>query len=102
MTHDLLDLALLLQILQRLARQTAVDFQPVYQHRHRDQPVGLHIFVQFIRGRLVEDDGVVGLVLDCFGWSAFAESIAGLEIGRRNLHTFSLGPLLLLLLAAGG
>lgn len=65
MPNHLLDLAFLLEILERLARQAAVDLEPVHERGDRDQPVGLHVLVQFIRGRLVEDYGMVGFVLDC-------------------------------------
>lgn len=65
MTHNLLDLALLLKIVQCLPRQRAVDLQPIDQRRDRDESVGLHVFVEFVRGGFVEDDGVVGFVLDC-------------------------------------
>lgn len=65
MLHHLLDLTLLLQIIQRLARQAAVDLQPIHQRGDGDQAVGLHVFVEFVRGRFVEDHGVVGFVLDC-------------------------------------
>ncbi len=65
MPHHLLNLALLLQIVQRLPSQTAVDLQPIDERGHRDEPIGLHVFVEFVGGRFVEHDGVVGLVLDC-------------------------------------
>ena len=65
MPDDLLDLALLLQVTQRLPRERTVDLQPIDQRRDRDEPVRLHVFVEFVRGRFVEDDGVVGFVLDC-------------------------------------
>ncbi len=65
MPDDLLDLALLLQVTQRLPRERTVDLQPIDQRRDRDEPVRLHVFVEFVRGGFVEDDGVVGLFLDC-------------------------------------
>ena len=64
MSHDLLDLPLLLQITQRLPRQTSVDLETVDERGNGDQAVGLHVFVEFVRGGFVEDDSVVGLVLD--------------------------------------
>lgn len=63
--NNLLDLPLLLQIVQRLPRKTAIDLQTIDERRDGDEAVGLHVFVQFVRGGLVEDDGVIGLVLDC-------------------------------------
>ncbi len=69
MPHDLLNLPLLLQIVQGLPRQTSVDLQSIDQRRHRDEPVGLHVLVEFVTGGFVEDDGVVGFVLDWWlGW----------------------------------
>ena len=65
MPHHLLDLALFLQIRKGLPCQTAVDLQAIHQRRHGDEPIGLHVFVEFVRGGLVEHDGVLGLVLDC-------------------------------------
>ena len=62
--HHLLDLPLLLQIVQNLPRQAAVDLHPVHEDRNGDEPVGLYVFVEFVRGGFVENDGVVGLVLD--------------------------------------
>ena len=65
MSHHLLDLPLLLQIIQRLPRQTAIDLQTINERGDGDQAVGLDIFVEFVGGGFVEDDGVVGFVLDC-------------------------------------
>lgn len=66
MPNHLLNLALLLQIVQRFPCQAAIDLQPVHKRGDRDEAVGLHVFVEFVRGGFVEDDGVVGLVLDCW------------------------------------
>lgn len=67
MSHNLLDLALLLEIVQRLPCQAAVDLQSIDEGRDGDETVGLDIFVEFVGCGLVEDDGVVGLILDCAG-----------------------------------
>jgi hypothetical protein len=63
---NLLDLALLLKVIQSLAGEAAVDLQTVDEGGHGDQTVGLDILVELLRGGLVEDDGVLGLVLDCW------------------------------------
>lgn len=55
----------------------------------------MHILVELVRGGFVEHDGVVGLVLDCSRLSDCDEIFVAGE-----LHTLSLRPLLLLLLAA--
>ena len=65
MPHHLLDLPLLLQILQRLSRKAAIDLQSINQRSNGDQAVGLNFLVEFIGGGLVEDYGVICLVLDC-------------------------------------
>lgn len=64
-TNDLLDQSLLLEVGQSLAGERAVDLETVDQGGDGDQTVGLDILVELLRGGLVEDDGVVGLVLDC-------------------------------------
>lgn len=61
----LLDLALLLEILQALPCQGTVDLESVDEGSNGDEAVGLHILVQLLGRGLVEDDGVLGLVLDC-------------------------------------
>lgn len=63
--NDGLDLSLLLQVLQALASQRAVDLQSVNQGGDGDETVGLDVLVQLLGGGLVENDGVLGLVLDC-------------------------------------
>ena len=64
MPHHLLDLSLLLQIIQRLPCKASVDLQSVHERCDCDEAVGLNVFVEFVGGGFVEDDGVVGLVLD--------------------------------------
>ena len=65
MPHHLLNLSLLLQIIQRFPRQAPVDLESIHERGDGDEAVGLDVFVEFVRGGFVEDDGVVGLVLDC-------------------------------------
>lgn len=81
MPHNLLDLALLLQILERLPRQTAVDLEPIDQRGDGDEPIGLHVLVQFVRGRFVEDHGVVGFILY---WKGGVSCRVGREEGREE------------------
>lgn len=69
MANDLLDQTLLLQVGQGLAGQAAVDLETVNQGRDGNQAVGLDILVELLGGGLVEDDGVLGLVLDYTGVS---------------------------------
>ena len=77
MVHDPLDLALLLQVPDSYPCKTPVDLQPLDEDRLADETEGGDLLQDTVVGRLVEDDGVLGLVLD-----------------------LSLGPLLLLLLAS--
>lgn len=62
---DLLDLAVLLQLLQSLAGQAAVDLETVNQGGDSDQTEVLDILLETLGGLLLKDDVVVGLVLDC-------------------------------------
>ena len=61
---DLLDRTLRLEVSESLASKTAVDLQTVNEGGDGDQTVGLNILVESLGGGLVEDDGVLGLVLD--------------------------------------
>jgi hypothetical protein len=61
---NLLDLSSLLQIGQTSAGKGAVDLQSVDENGDGDETVGLDILVKTVGSGLVEDDGVLGLVLD--------------------------------------
>jgi len=63
-SDNLLDDALLLQVGQTSASNGTVDLHSVDENRDGDQAVGLDIFVKLVRGGLVEEDSVLGLVLD--------------------------------------
>lgn len=64
-SDNLLDLALLLQVLQAPAGERAVDLEPIDEGGDGDQAVGLDVLVELVGSGLVEDDGVLGLILDC-------------------------------------
>jgi hypothetical protein len=66
-TDNLLDLSLLLEISEGLAGQAAVDLETVNESGDGDETVGLDVFVESLSGGLLEDDGVLGLVLDYSG-----------------------------------
>ena len=66
MPHHLLDLPFLLQIIQGLPSQTPIDLETIDEGGDGDETVGLHVFVEFVGGGFVEDDGVVGFVFDCW------------------------------------
>lgn len=61
---NLLDLAVLLQLGESLAGQAAVDLETVDEGGNGDQAEVLDVLLETLRDRLLEDDGVVGLVLD--------------------------------------
>ena len=95
MTNNLLDLSLLLKVSKALAGQAAVDLETVDQSGDSDQTVGLDILVETLSDLLLEDDGVLGLVLDynrrkkacqsslfCFILSRFSRSIAFFHLVR--------------------
>jgi hypothetical protein len=62
---NLLDLAVGLEVSESLAGKAAVDLETVDKGGDGDQTVGLNILLELLGGRLVENDGVLGLVLDC-------------------------------------
>ena len=70
MTDDLLDGTSLLEVLEGLAGDGTVDFQAIDEDSDRDQAVGLDILLEALVGLLVENDGVLCLVLDCSRVSA--------------------------------
>lgn len=66
-TNDLLDLTVSLKVVESLAGKAAVDLETIDKGGDSDQTVGLDILLKLVVGGLVEDDGVLGLVLDCIG-----------------------------------
>ena len=80
MVHDPLNRPLLLQVPDGHPRETPVDLEPLDEDALADEAEGRDLLQDTVIGSLVEDDGVLRLVLD-----------------------LALGPLLLLCsLAAGG
>lgn len=65
MSHHLLDLSLLLEVLQALPGERAVDLEPVDEGGNGHEAVGLDILIELVGSGLVKEDGVLGLVLDC-------------------------------------
>jgi hypothetical protein len=63
-SNNLLDDPLLFQVGESLPCERAVDLQTVDKGSDSDEAVGLDILLELVRGLLVEDDGVIGLVLD--------------------------------------
>lgn len=65
MTNNLLDLAVCLEVSEGFPCERAVDLQAVDEGGNGDEAVRLDILLELVVGLLVENDGVVGLVLDC-------------------------------------
>lgn len=105
MPNNQLDQPLLLQVLQALPGERAVDLEPVDEGRDGDEAVGLDILVELVGSGLVKDDGVLGLVLDCRMGMASVVCSKWMPIrmaaSRQKVLTLALGPLLLLLLRTG-
>lgn len=73
-----LDLALLLKVLQALACQRTVDLKSVDEGGNGHKAVRLDILVELLGSVLVEEDGVLGLVLD---WREETTSVEHFEDG---------------------
>lgn len=65
MADNLLDLALLLEVLKSLTGEGAVDLKTVDKGGDGNETVGLDVLVETLSDGLLEDNGVLGLVLDC-------------------------------------
>jgi hypothetical protein len=64
-SDNLLDLTVGLEVGKRLAGDRAVDLQAIDEGGNGDEAVGLNILLELVVDLLVENDGVLGLVLDC-------------------------------------
>lgn len=64
-TDNLLDLTVGLEVGKRFPCERAVDLQAIDEGGNGDEAVGLDILLELVVGGLVENDGVLGLVLDC-------------------------------------
>jgi hypothetical protein len=129
-TNNLLDLTVGLEVVKGLAGERTVDLKTIDEGGDGDQAVRLDILVELVGDVLVEDNSVLGLVLDCaavssnspakrclcarplcgcadVGWWIPARPADALESWKcaggavAVSRTLALGPLLLLLLASG-
>lgn len=73
--NNLLDLTVLLEVGKALAGKAAIDLVTVDEGGNGDQTVGLNILVELLGDVLLEDDGVLGLVLDCKAVSSRSKSL---------------------------
>ena len=62
--HDLLNLSLLRQMANRNTRKGSINLQPLDEDRLRDEAEGGDFFEDAVVCGFVEDDGVLGFVLD--------------------------------------
>ena len=79
MTDNLPDGTLLLEVGKGLAGERAVNLQAIDEGSDGDEAVRLDVLVELVRGGLVEDDGVLGLVLNCkivSGGSQYSDIVA--------------------------
>lgn len=65
MSDNLLDLTVGLKVVKSLTRERTVDLQAIDESGNGDEAVGLDILLELVVGLLVENDSVLGLVLDC-------------------------------------
>jgi len=94
----LLDLSLLLEVLEALACERAVDLESVDEGGDGNEAVRLDVLVELVGSGFVKEDGVLGLVLNCDAKPRQSIVVASIQ-HRKNSLTLSLGPLLLLLLS---
>ena len=66
-SDNLLDLTLLLEIGERSPCERAVNLETIDEGGYGDEAVGLDILLELVGDGLVENDSVIGLVLDCGG-----------------------------------
>ena len=59
-----LDDVLGLQLPQCLPRQTSIDFQSLHKNTHTHESVRADFLEEFVVCGFIEEDGIVGLVLD--------------------------------------
>jgi hypothetical protein len=75
-SDNLLDLTVGLKVVERLPCERAVNLQAIDEGGNGDEAVGLDILLELVVDRLVENDGVLGLVLDCMAVSGGSPSKA--------------------------
>ena len=83
MSDNLLDLTVSLEVGKRFPCERAVDLQAIDEGGDSDKAVRLDILLELVVGLLVENDGVLGLVLDCrtVSGDSFARSRASMRVG---------------------
>jgi hypothetical protein len=82
-TDNLLDLAVGLEVVEGFPGERTVDLETIDEGGNGDQAVGLNILLEAVVLLLVEDNSVLGLVLDCAAcqWR-FLQMTVGLGCAR--------------------
>jgi hypothetical protein len=82
-TDNLLDLAVGLEVVEGFPGERTVDLETIDEGGDGDQAVGLNILLEAVVLLLVEDNSVLGLVLDCAAcqWR-FLQMTVGLGCAR--------------------
>ena len=83
MTYNLLDLTVGLEVGKRFPCERAVDLQTIDEGGNGNEAVRLDILLELVVGLLVENDGVLGLVLDCAVVSGDS-AVRGAERSRQS------------------
>lgn len=91
MAGDLLDQTLLLKVGKSATSQGAVNLETIDQGGDGHETVGLDILLELLEGGLLEDDGVLGLVLDyrqkTMLVAVYSECISHLHVmSRSTIH----------------
>jgi hypothetical protein len=73
-SDNLLDLTVGLEVVERLPGERSVDLQAIDEGGNGDEAVRLDILLELVVDRLVENDGVLSLVLDCVAVSGGSRS----------------------------
>lgn len=88
MSDNLLDLTVGLEVGKGFPGERAVDLQAVDKGGNGDEAVRLDILLELVVGLLVENDGVLGLVLDC----TVVSGNSALRIVERSRESCKRGP----------
>lgn len=95
---DLADLSLLLEVSKSAACERAVDLETIDEGGDGHQAVRLDILLELVVGGLVEDDGVLGLVLDCVVKQMSAGCFSLYSSSCASMHASRIVVLMLVLL----
>jgi len=79
-----LDDPLCFQLAQSLSCKTAIDLQSFHKHTHTHESIRADLLKEFVVGGFIEEDGIVGFVLDLafgpfllLGWDIVSIGVDG-------------------------